>query len=113
MPHRLLKSQSKNYVARNVEDQQLDIVVDEGDLCLCECRQFLVFRVHLFQARWSEVFSEEASAHLLKERNCRTGFLCSFLACELQSMKIKRCCFVLSVRRKHLPQVSFGVFTSK
>lgn len=42
MPARFLKSQSKGYTTRNLEGQQLDVVVDEGGfvracvhVCVC------------------------------------------------------------------------------
>lgn len=42
MPARLLKSQSKGYTTRNLEGQQLDVVVDEGGFVrACVCMQFL------------------------------------------------------------------------
>lgn len=52
MPARLLKSQSKGYTTRNLEGQQLDVVVDEGGfvrVCVC-VYAVLVLKIHLFSS---------------------------------------------------------------
>lgn len=53
MPARLLKSQSKGYTPRNLEGQQLDVVVDEGGfVCVCVCvYAVLVLKIHLFSSQ--------------------------------------------------------------